>query len=217
MALKFPTSALCAVACSITLCAGQPCRASDLAPSPPVPIAIPLPPLAPAEAYQKGVEAYVAKDFTEARAQWSTVVADDTADADNNLGYLLYYGLGGPRDYRRAVQLWRRAAMAGQPESQMHMGDAFQDGKALAKDPVQAYAWLRLSMATAADPQSDRADLFASIHQQAKDALAKLAAPMSRADIAKGERLGAQYIVAFVPARLVPTAPMTLRRPQPPR
>ncbi|CAN5341548.1 hypothetical protein BH09PSE6_BH09PSE6_34240 [soil metagenome] len=190
---------LCAVLCCIAACTASAVEV-PVDQAAPVQQAKPLvadPVQASTDAYDKGTEAYVANDFVEARKQWSRVVAAGNRDADNNLGYLFYYGLGGARDYPRALHLWRRAAVAGQPESQMHLGDAFKNGVAVPKDLVQAYAWFRFSMATAAKPGPGREDLYASIAGQARDALAKLAPTMTRAQVASGELLGAQYIAAL--------------------
>src|SRR5438309_9817807 len=62
-------------------------------------------------AYEKGVDAWRAKNFAEARRQWELSVAQGGPDeALNNLGFLLYHGQGGPADQPRAVALWRKGA-----------------------------------------------------------------------------------------------------------
>ena len=55
--------------------------------------------------YEKGMFAFEDKNYVEARRQWSSSVNEGEVLALNNLGYLLYYGLGGPAEPERAVAL----------------------------------------------------------------------------------------------------------------
>ena len=92
--------------------------------------------------YNQGVDAYRVKDYAAARLHWSKAVEERELSALNNLGYLLYYGLGGSTDEGRAVQLWTRAAELGHSESQWHLGRAFEDGTGPTQNLPQAYAVL---------------------------------------------------------------------------
>jgi TPR repeat protein len=76
----------------------------------------------PASDYNRGVDAYRTKDYAAARRHWQKAVEQGDIDAHNNLGYLLYNGLGGEQDPARAVSLWQQASMKGQRESQWHLG-----------------------------------------------------------------------------------------------
>lgn len=75
--------------------------------------------LAREEALDKGVTAYRAEDYATARAQWAIAADQGDPTAQNNLGYLLFNGLGGPADPARAVALWKQAAAAGHSEAQL--------------------------------------------------------------------------------------------------
>ena len=79
-------------------------------------------------AYNLGVNAYQAKNYVVAREQWSKAIEAGDTSALNNLGYLLYFGLGGTPDSTRAVALWKRAATAGHSEAQWHLGYAYETG-----------------------------------------------------------------------------------------
>jgi len=92
-------------------------------------------------AYNRGVDAYRAGDFAQARTEWARSVEEGDPDAMNNLGYLWARGFGGEADLARAVALWERAARLGQSESMLHLGVAYERGVGVAKDEAQAYAW----------------------------------------------------------------------------
>jgi TPR repeat protein len=98
---------------------------------------------APDTAYNLGVDAYRVKDYTSARQHWAKAVEEGENFALNNLGFLLYEGLGGPPDQARAVELWSMAARRGNNESQWHLAQAFEKGKGVAQSLVDAYAWYR--------------------------------------------------------------------------
>jgi TPR repeat protein len=62
--------------------------------------------------YKLGVDAYRARDYAAARLHWQKTVDQENVDAHNNLGYLLFNGLGGDKDRVRAVSLWQTASIA---------------------------------------------------------------------------------------------------------
>lgn len=144
--------------------------------------------------YNRGVEAYRAKDYESARALWAIEVAKGNASAENNLGYLLYYGLGGPADPARAVSLWRKSALAGHPEAQWHLGVAYADGEAFTRNAVEAYAWYRCAIANGDGAEGRERDDGKEIADLARTSLARLRATMTEAELGKGEALAKQYI-----------------------
>jgi TPR repeat protein len=156
-------------------------------------------------AYNRGVAAYRANEFAVARAAWSESVASDNHSAENNLGYLLYEGLGGPTDRARAVELWRKAAEAGHSEAQWHLGQAFQDGDAVRQSNVEAYAWFRCSVTTAELPGGRAPDAEREIARDARRSLERLLGFLDKEQFERGELLAKQYISAY--ARRSPTEP----------
>jgi TPR repeat protein len=143
--------------------------------------------------YNQGVEAYRVKDYAAARLHWSKAVEERELSALNNLGYLLYYGLGGNADEARAVQLWTQAAELGHSESQWHLGRAYEDGTGTTHNLPQAYAWYRCAIANAqAGP--DNRDAEDQIAQDASKSLTNLLKRLPTDQIVVGEQLAKQYI-----------------------
>ena len=105
--------------------------------------------------YEQGVEAYKREDYREAAIQWRQSVALGNRFALNNLGYLAYYGHGMQADPSLAVDLWQKGAALGVSEAQWHLGIAYQEGKGVAPDPVQSYAWVRCAIDTATRNATD--------------------------------------------------------------
>jgi len=124
--------------------------------------------------YNKGVDAYRLKDYASARAHWTTAAASGNASAENNLGYLLFYGLGGAEDSETAIQLWRKAAEGGHSESQWHLGEAYRLGKAVPQSNVEAYAWYRCAVASAEAATGEDRRVEQEIANDARKTLEKL-------------------------------------------
>ncbi|AEF22749.1 tetratricopeptide repeat protein [Pseudomonas fulva] len=99
--------------------------------------------------YNLGVEAYKRKDYAAAAAHWREAITQGHNAALNNLGYLTYYGLGMPASPADGVELWRKGAELGVSEAQWHLGIAYQDGKGVTQDLLQAYGWVRCSIDSA--------------------------------------------------------------------
>jgi TPR repeat protein len=150
-------------------------------------------PESPQTAYNRGVEAYRVNDYAKARVHWTNASVAGDPSAENNLGYLLYYGLGGDADASRAVLLWEKAAYAGHPEAQWHLGHAFEDGTAVPRSNVHAYAWYRCAAANAASA----ATVDAEIAADARMSLEKLLSKLSSDEFAQGEVLAKQYIEKY--------------------
>lgn len=144
--------------------------------------------------YNRGVDAYRAKDYESARALWTLEVAKGNPSAENNLGYLLYYGLGGPPDKARAVSLWRRSALAGQPEAQWHLGVAYADGEALGRSAVEAYAWYRCAIANGDGVDGLEREDGKVIAGLSRKSLNTLMVSMSKVELEQGGALAEQYI-----------------------
>ncbi|MBV8604980.1 MAG: hypothetical protein JO224_09880 [Pelomonas sp.] len=159
-------------------------------------------------AYRLGEDAWRTQDYAEARRQWRLAIAEGgSLDAYDKLGYLLYYGLGGDADPGQAVELWRRGAVLALPESQLHLGSAFEDGVAVRSSRALAYAWYLCAVATAArHPKTDAIE--ADVRQSAETARDRLAPKLSRADRVEGERVAQELIAKY-------SAPLALEPAQP--
>jgi TPR repeat protein len=155
----------------------------------------PIPPI-PQTEYNMGVQAFRIRDYDTARQHWTRAVDAHDLHAYNNLGALLYRGLGGPADAARAVALWTTAAQAGDADSQWHLGQAAEEGQGVARDVIEAYAWYRCALVNAqARPSGD--DLHAQIARNADHSLARLAPQLTAAQREAGETLARSRIAAY--------------------
>jgi len=148
---------------------------------------------APENSYSKGVAAYKVKDYAGAREHWSKASEEGYVSALDNLGYLLYYGLGGEADQAQGIQLWRRAALLGHSEAQWHLGQAFEDGEGISQDIVEAYAWYRCAVANAEQaPEGKKVE--GQIAEDARKSLTALLGKLTPDQFATAERLAKRYI-----------------------
>jgi TPR repeat protein len=151
--------------------------------------------------YNKGVSAYLAKNYAEARLHWSRATEEGEVYALNNLGYLLYYGLGGEADPKRAVSLWRKGALAGHSEAQWHLGKAFEDGKGVAKSYTRAYAWYRCALASAQAAAKQDPKVENKIAQDVETSIVVLVDKLSPRQFESAARLGDEYVRKYVKSR----------------
>nr|WP_316640123.1 hypothetical protein [uncultured Roseateles sp.] len=147
--------------------------------------------------YNKGVAAWRAKDFAEARKQWAQSLAmGGPARALNNLAFLLYNGLGGEPNPAKAVELWSKGAALAVSEAQLHLGEAYEAGKGIDRDSTAAYAWYRCAIATAGR-LSGHDKTEAEIEKMAAAQLDQLRPELSAAEVAEGEKLAALLIAKY--------------------
>lgn len=146
--------------------------------------------------YNLGVQAYRVKDYPSARLHWTKAVEEQNIYAYNNLGYLLYYGLGGEQDRARAVLLWTAAAKSGERESQWHLGQAYEDGKGIEQSLTEAYAWYRCAASSfEATPAVD--DLDEQIARDASQSVTKLLSKLTATQFEASEKLAKLYIAEY--------------------
>ena len=153
-------------------------------------------PTALESAYNRGVAAYKARNYATAREHWSRAVELGDLSALNNLGYLLYYGMGGTEDRPGAIALWRQAATRGHAEAQWHLGHAYEDGTAVPGNVVEAYAWYRCAIASAQATTSDD-ETAALVAEDARKSLAKLLPKLSSEQISTAQTWANRYIASY--------------------
>lgn len=167
----------------VFLCLSALCACKDWAP--------------PESEYNRGVSAYRSKNYAAAREHWAKAIAvEHERSAKNNLGYLLYYGLGGEADINQAISLWTQAAEAGDRESQWHLGQAAEDGKGVEQSFTKAYAWYRCAAAGIPALSAD-ADLESRIALDARESLDRLIPKLSPAQLEGAEKLAERYIADY--------------------
>lgn len=144
-------------------------------------------------AYNLGVEAWRAKDYAEARRQWQRSLGEGGPDeALNNLAFLLYHGLGGEAEPAKAVELWRKGAALGVSEAQWHLGQAYEAGRGIGRNPVRAYAWYACAVATASKPDQGSESAEREILRQATESLSKLDRTLSADERKQALQLAAE-------------------------
>lgn len=79
---------------------------------------------------------YRNQEFSLAATQWTKTIQTQSLnmkinklqiDSMNNLGYLLFYGLGITQNRQRALTLWHAASNLGQTESTFHLCHAYAE------------------------------------------------------------------------------------------
>ena len=152
----------------------------------------------PTSEYNQGVDAFRAKDYDAARRHWQLATQAPNAPPEvyNNLGFLLHEGLGGDADLAGGVALWRKAAERAVSESQLHLGQAYEDGAGVGADPVQAYAWAVCALATSL-AATDQDDVEVAIRQHIYRFLDELAIRLPPEQRAAGARLGEDLVARY--------------------
>lgn len=88
---------------------------------------------------------FVPQNYLEAK-KWLGQAADQgSVSAQNDLAYLHYYGLGGERDYNKAMELYEKAALQGDVLAQANLGLMHASGTGTATDRALGYAWYSLA------------------------------------------------------------------------
>ena len=146
--------------------------------------------------YNRGVDAFRNQDYALARDYWAKAAQAHDSSALNNLGYLLFYGLGGSADTVHAVQLWQEAAVAGHSEAQWHLGHALERGQGVALDKLTAYAWYRCAVVNAQSADAGHGS-EAEIAKDARTSLAKLLDTLPIDQLAAAEQQARQYIALY--------------------
>ncbi len=90
--------------------------------------------------YERCVEAYLDKDFTNA---YHFCKEDESPNAQYIIGEMYYYGLGGKEDHAEAAIWFRKAAEQGNPEAQFLIGKMYYYGLGVKEDHAEAIIWLR--------------------------------------------------------------------------
>ena len=152
--------------------------------------------------YNRGVDAYKAKNYKDAVDQWSKAVDAGDATAKNNLAYLLFFGLGTEKQPDKAIELWNSAAAAGESESQWHLGNIYAEGTGVEKNLITAYAWYRCAIASAeAHSREPDNSTESSIAEDARKSLVGVIDKLSASEIERGQVLAMEYIKKYAPTQ----------------
>jgi len=156
--------------------------------------------------YNLGVEFFrgrcVPKDYGKAANLWQKASDAGHTVASNNLGFLKYNGRPGvDRDYAEGIRRWRFAAERGFTESQVHLAEAYLDGKFLPSDLIEAYAWAKAGKhnASRSGEGFDDPKLAEELAKMADDVLVDIGRKLTVDERAKAEKKAAEYIRKFGP------------------
>jgi len=100
-------------------------------------------------------------------------------EAQSNLAFFYFNGLGTQRDYPEAARLVRLAAKQGLPIAQANLGFLYETGKGVPLDYVNAYSWYSRAIAAGDNSSLERRNELARIMTQ--DQLQRAKAAISAA------------------------------------
>ena len=95
--------------------------------------------------YQKGYDAYLAKDYATALREWRPLADQGDADAQFNLGTMYDNGDGVPENDKTAVKWLTLAAKQGVARAQSNLGVMYSNGEGVLTDTKRAYMWYNLA------------------------------------------------------------------------
>ncbi len=87
----------------------------------------------------------VPQNYMEAEKWLDLAVRKGSVPAMNDLAFICYNGLTGKKDFKRALSLYRRAALQGDIQAQYNVGLMYAGGIGTPVDTVRAYAWYSLA------------------------------------------------------------------------
>ena len=116
--------------------------------------------------------------------KWLQLAADKNhSGSQYYLGRCYFDGEGVDRDYKKAVELFQKSAMARDPEAHLKLAECYILGLGVKQDRIEAFAWLSVASAEEWCP--------------ADEELSKLIPKMSPEELEAGKALAEQYIPKF--------------------
>ena len=87
----------------------------------------------------------VPQNFLEAKKWLDKGAVQGNMSAQTDLAFMFYNGLGGERDYEKALELYERAAYQGNVLAQANVGLMYATGTGTELDRAKGYAWYSLA------------------------------------------------------------------------
>lgn len=106
------------------------------------------PAMAGADAFDKGMAAYEAKNFGKARSILTGLANAGNAKAQYWLGAMNELGLGGSADSAMALKWYRKSAEHNNADAQYTLGEKLLTGNGLDNNPTEAISWFRKAAAS---------------------------------------------------------------------
>jgi len=98
------------------------------------------------DGYDKAIQAYSCVDYEKALSLFKTYAKEGHGLSQYMMGIMTEQGQGTAADVKAAFDYYMTAARQGIPDAYFALADMYAKGAAVAKDPVQAYAWFELAM-----------------------------------------------------------------------
>lgn len=166
----------------------------------------------PTAAFNVGVmydRGFVLERNDEKAVEWYRKAVDGgVAPAKHNLALMLRDGRGAPQNGPKAVELLREAAHQGMTASMYALGDMYEHGGAVLKDPAAALAWFAIANEVELQASHGAETPLSKAAQQRGQALQRVitGADRERADEI-GEAEYKQIVTALQPKPAPPPAP----------
>ena len=145
----------------------------------------------------------------EKAVEWyRKAVEAGVAPAKHNLALMLREGRGAPQDGPKAVELLRDAAHQGMTASMFALGDTYEHGGAVLKDPAAALAWFAITNEVELQANHGTDTPLSKAAQQRGEALQRV---MTGADRERADKIGEteykQIVTALQPKPAPPAPP----------
>lgn len=165
----------------------------------------------------------VPKDIQLAEKFYREAAERGHVAAQGNLGTLYYFAFSDSPRVKPALEWWEKAARNGDGRSQYMLGVMFYNGSQVARDPVRAYAWMRLAnesgVPEAAKAEQQMVQTLSVQNITDGYALAQQLAPERKLDPAPpamGNGISLAEAQATTPQRALEVKPMERSAPQQP-
>ncbi len=102
-------------------------------------------PVAVADDFVLGREAYLQGNFAEALRLWAPLADENDPRAQFSIGSLYFEGRGVTKDLSAAARWFRRAAEQGYAAAQFNLGNSYKHGQGVPQDDLEAVKWWTLA------------------------------------------------------------------------
>jgi uncharacterized protein len=109
-------------------------------------VAMPLD-IARADDYAKGIEAFEARKFDQARKVFLALANAGDARAQYRVGAMYDFGIGGAADHTTAFEWYRKSAAGDNADAQYALGEHLMTARDQHSNPAEAIAWYRKAAA----------------------------------------------------------------------
>ena len=118
--------------------------------------------------FDKGLNAARSGDFATALSEWGPLAERGNPTAQINLGVMYEDGMGVIKDYKRAAEWYRLAAIQGDTRAQVNLGLMYANGTGVTQNNLFAYMWWNIASSSGDEDAASNRDMIAKL-MTAKD------------------------------------------------